>query len=254
MKKLIILITVLTIISCTKEVDSPALLNQVTTLQAQIATLNSQVAEGSTLQATLNSSLNTKTAELETALSNYNSSQASLLELTTSYNDLYEAYDEIWFTVQLWFKRAEGDYETYFTNSAGERTASYVWSIGLNLASDGLTSNGTPYFDEYYWTGSCYSLNTDASLIEDNSKTFIMEASIDDFALISYDVPASYFGIFDIATNYTKINTIYRFTTVTGGLRDKLFYYDTDFNLIGTVTNYANTLPLPSSTITDYCN
>ena len=140
MKKLIILITVLITISCTKEVDSPALLNQVTTLQAQIATLNSQVAEGSTLQATLNSSLNTKTAELETALSNYNSSQASLLELTTSYDDLYEAYDEIWFTVQRWFKRAEGDYETYFTNSAGERTASYVWSIGLNLASDGLTS------------------------------------------------------------------------------------------------------------------
>ena len=68
MKKLILLITVLTIISCTKEVDSPALLNQVSSLQSQVATLQSQVAAGSTLQT----QLNTKSAELTAAVANYN--------------------------------------------------------------------------------------------------------------------------------------------------------------------------------------
>mgnify|MGYP001219613519 CR=1 FL=1 len=243
MKKILLFTSLfLFVISCTKEVDSPALLSQVATLQGQVTTLQGQVAAGSTLQT----QLNTKSAELTAAVANYNSSQASLTELTETYENLNEAYDEIIYTVQLWFNRAQGDYETYFTNSAGERTASYVWSIGLkDLGPDGLVSSGTPYFDEYYWTGSCYELNDNTSLIDDNSSSFIMEASIDDFAIVSYDVPSSYFGIFDINTNYTKINTIYRFTTVTGGLRDKLFYYDTDWNLIGTVSNYGNTKRLP---------
>ena len=250
MKKIFLLSSlILLIISCTKEVDSPALLNQVSSLQSQVATLQSQVAAGSTLQT----QLNTKSAELTAAVANYNASQASLTEsqaayatLEEAYTDLSLAYGEIQDTVSLWFENTQGVYQFYTTVNGVRTGADYLWDLGVTGAD--ATTYGIPYFNEYYGNGgTCYTLSEDSSLGQD-AKVYIDRASYDDLGVIAYDLDASNFSIFDINLNYNKINQSLRITRFSDGIRFYIFFYDTDFNLIGTLDNISNSSSNPALT------
>ena len=246
MKKLILLITVLTIISCTKEVDSPALLNQVSSLQGQVATLQGQVAAGSTLQT----QLNTKSAELTAAVANYNASQASLTESLAAYSTLEDAYEELSFayneiqeTVNNWFYNTEGVYQFYVTNN-GVRVADYAWSLGTTPDSDGYEGiYGIPYFEEYISDGTCYSLSTATSLNQE-ARVYISEASFNDLSIWAYDLAASNYSIFDINLNYDFVYQKINITRLSTGIYVLIAWYDTSFNLIGTLGNLSNSLPL----------
>lgn len=247
MKKILLFTSLfLFVISCTKEVDSPALLSQVSTLQGQVATLQGQVAAGSTLQT----QLNTKSAELTAAVANYNASQASLTESLAAYSILEEAYvelsvayNEIQETVNNWFYNAEGVYQFYVTNN-GVRVADYVWDLGTTPNSNGNDGiYGIPYFEEYISNGTCYSLSTATSLNQE-ARTYISQASFNDLAIWSYDLAASNYSIFDINLNYEFVYqkvTITRFST---GIYVLIAWYDTSFNLIGTLGNLSNSSPL----------
>ena len=250
MKKIFLLFSlILLIISCTKEVDSPALLNQVSSLQSQVATLQSQVAAGSTLQT----QLNTKSAELTAAVANYNASQASLAEsqaayatLEEAYTDLSLAYGEIQDTVSLWFENTQGVYQFYTTVNGVRTGADYLWDLGVTGAD--ATTYGTPYFNEYYGNGgTCYTLSEDSSLGID-AKVYIDRASYDDLGIIAYDLDASNFSIFDINLNYDKINQSLKITRFSDGIRFYIYFYDTDFNLIGTLDNLSNSGSNPALT------
>ena len=249
MKKLILLIAVINIISCTKEVDSPALLSQVASLQGQVATLQSQVAAGSTLQT----QLNTKSAELTAAVANYNASQASLAEsqaayatLEEAYTDLSLAYDEIQDTVSLWFENAQGVYQFYTTVNGVRTGADYLWDLGVTGAD--ATTYGTPYFNEYYGNGgTCITLSEDSSLGPD-ARVYIQEASFDDLGIIAYDLEASNFSVFDINLNYNKINQSLNIIRRSNGIYFLINFYDTDFNKIGSIDNLSNSSPNPPLT------
>ena len=257
MKKIFLLSSlILLIISCTKEVDSPALLNQVSSLQSQVATLQSQVAAGSTLQT----QLNTKSAELTAAVANYNASQASLAEsqaayatLEEAYTDLSLAYNEITDTVSLWFENAQGVYQFYTTINGVRTGADYLWDLGVTFPGGDSSVYGIPYFNEYYGNGgTCYTLSEDSSLGPD-AEVYISEASFNDLGIIAYDLDASSFSIFDINLNYNKVNQAISITNFSAGIYFKIYWYDTDFNLIGTLGNYANSspnAPLTSAQIT----
>ena len=247
MKKIFLLSSlILLIISCTKEVDSPALLNQVSSLQSQVATLQSQVAAGSTLQT----QLNTKSAELTAAVANYNASQASLAEsqaayatLEEAYTDLSLAYNEITDTVSLWFENAQGVYQFYTTVNGVRTGADYLWDLGVTFPGGDSSVYGIPYFNEYYGNGgTCYTLSEDSSLGPDE-KVYISEASFNDLGIIAYDLDASNFSIFFFYFNYNKVNQAISITNFSAGIYFKIYWYDTDFNLIGTLGNYANSSP-----------
>ena len=250
MKKIYILCFCL-ILSCTKEVDSPALLNQIDALKSQVTTLQSQVAEGSNLQ----NQLNAKTNELETALANYSASQASLTDslaaysvLEDAYEDLSTAYDEIVYTFNYWFYNTEGVYTFYVINESGVRTADYAWDLGTTPDADGDDGiYGIPYFEEYIYTGNCYAVSTATSLGKD-TEVYISEASYSEMAITSYNVPAENYSIFDIDKTYTSINQIFKITRVTGGIYFIIAWYDTSGNLIGTVSNKSNPVPNPPLT------
>ena len=240
-KKLLYIVSIFFMFSCTKEVDSPALLNQVSSLQSQVADLQAQVASGSTLQT----QLNTKSAELSTALENYNASQASLAEsqaayviLEEAYTDLSLAYGEITDTVSFWFESTEGVYQFYTTVDGVRTGADYLWDLGVTGEDE--NTFGIPYFDEYYGNGgTCYTKSEDSSLGED-AKVYFDEASLNDLGIIAYDLDASNFSIFDINLNYDRINQSLRITRSGGGIYFYIWFYDTDFNTIGTLDNYAN--------------
>lgn len=249
MKKILLYTSlILSIISCTKEVDSPELLSQIDSLKNQVATLQTQVAAGSDLQ----NQLNAKTAELNTAEANYTASQSSLSEsleaystLETAYLDLSNAYDEIIETFNLWFYNTEGVYQFYVTNN-GVRVADYVWDLGTTPDSNGDEGRyGVPYFDEYIYSENCYALSAATSLGKD-TEVYISQASFDDLEIIAYNAPAANYSIFDINTTYTSINQTVKITRRTGGIYVLIAWYDTDFNLIGTLGNTNNTLPLPA--------
>ena len=250
MKKIFLLSSlILLIISCTKEVDSPALLNQVSSLQSQVATLQSQVAAGSTLQT----QLNTKSAELTAAVANYNASQASLAEsqaaystLEDAYTDLSLAYQEIEDSVSYWFENTQGVYNFYTTVNGVRTGADYLWDLGVTGADE--DTFGIPYFNEYYGNGgTCYTLSTDSSLGND-ARVYIQEVSLDDLAIIAYDLDASDFSIFNINLNYDKINQGLSITRRAGGIYFRVAFYDLDFNLIGTTSNFNNASPNPPLT------
>lgn len=247
MKKIFLLSSlILLIISCTKEVDSPALLNQVSSLQKQVATLQTQVAAGSTLQA----ELNTKSAELATALANYNASQVSLSESIASYATLEEAYEELSYayneiqeTVNNWFYNTEGVYQFYVTNN-GVRVADYAWNLGTTPDSDGDDGiYGIPYFEEYISDGTCYSLSTATSLNQE-ARVYISQASFNDLSIWAYDLAASNYSIFDINLNYDFVYQKINITRLSTGIYVLIAWYDTDYNLIGTLGNLSNSLPL----------
>jgi len=248
MKKIYILCFCL-ILSCTKEVDSPALLNQIDALKSQVSTLQSQVAEGSNLQ----NQLNAKTNELETALANYNASQASLTDslaaysvLEDAYEDLSTAYDEILTTVSIWFELTQGVYQFYTVENGVRTGADYVWDLGVTFADGDIY--GTPYFDEYYGNGgTCYTLSKGSSLGQD-SEVYIEQASGDDFGIIAYDLDASNISIFDINLYLNTVNQRLVISRVTGGIYFKIYWYTPDWDLIGTIGNITNPLPNPPLT------
>ncbi len=235
--------------SCTKEVDSPALLSQIDSLKNQVATLQTQVAAGSDLQ----NQLNTKTAELTAAEANYAASQSSLSEsleaysiLETAYLDLSAAYDEILDTVSLWFENTEGVYQFYTTVNGVRTGADYLWDLGVTGEDE--NTFGIPYFDEYYGNGgTCYTKSEDSSLGED-AKVFIEEASFDDLGIIAYDLDASNFTVFDIDQNYDKINQSINIINRANGIYVLITYYDLNFNAIGTIGNLSNSVPNPPLT------
>ena len=251
MKKIFLLSSlILLIISCTKEVDSPALLNQVSSLQSQVATLQSQVAAGSTLQT----QLNTKSAELTSAVANYNASQASLAESQAAYSTLEDAYEELSFayneiqeTVNNWFYNAEGVYQFYVNNN-GVRVADYVWDLGTTPDSDGYEGiYGIPYFEEYISDGTCYSLSAATSLNQE-ARVYISEASFNDLSIWAYDLAASNYSIFDINLNYDFVYQRISITNTSNGIYVLIAWYDTSYNLIGTLGNTSNSSPLSPST------
>ena len=246
MKKIFLLSSlILLIISCTKEVDSPALLNQVSSLQSQVATLQSQVAAGSTLQT----QLNTKSAELTAAVANYNASQASLAEsqaayatLEDAYEELSVAYNEIQETVSFWFENTEGVYQFYTVENGVRTGVDYIWDLGVTFPDGDSSLYGIPYFDSYYGTGGCYTLSEESSLTDD-SRVYISEASFNDLVIIAYDLDASKISVFDINLNYDTVYQTLNLTRVSGGIYFGIYWYDTSWNLIGSISNTANSSP-----------
>ena len=85
-------------------------------------------------------------------------------------------------------------------------------------------------------------MSEDSSLGPDE-KVYISEASFNDLGIIAYDLDASNFSIFDINLNYNKVNQAISITNFSAGIYFKIYWYDTDFNLIGTLGNYANSSP-----------
>jgi len=243
------------IISCTKEVDSPALLSKVAALQSQVSTLQSKIDANSALQTTLT----TRTSELQTALANYEASQASLSAsteaysaLNTSYVILATAYAEIVETYNLWFYNTEGVFSFYVLDLNNVRVADYVWELGTDPNADGDDGRyGVPYFSEYIYSGGCYGKSEATSLGAD-SEVYISQASSTDMELTGYNIPADNYSAFDININYTFINQTFKVYRRTGGIYFLISFYDTSWNPIGTIGNLANSSPNPYLTTTAY--
>ena len=261
MKKLSILLSIVFLISCTKEVevDNPALQTRIDQWEDQISDLNTQLTAANNQLSTANSQNTQYQSQISQLQSDLAEAEADLAEaeadlaeaegdLSSALADLAEAESsveavaaqlaELNDTILFWFGNVNSDFE-FDVYSNGVFAGSYAWEIGLS-------DDGNPVFNSYAWSSvGCYYEIEGAGF--DDAESYIDNVSVSQFGIVSYGVDGAAYNV----EGDVEVSQFFSYSSA--GLIALIQVYDEDDVLVYTL---QTTTPLQGSTIpaSDFCS
>ena len=236
---LLITLSAVVLYSCSSDdTDTSALDAQIASLQTRVDNLTAQVTAAGAEATELSNKVQNLESQLAEAIQNYNEAQIEIEDLESEL-EFYEAQlDEILFTIQFWFESVNGDYE-FDVYSGSTFIGSYAWEIGVSEDDDLV-------FNSYGWSSdACYEYIPGASL-GDDAETYITDASLNQFGLVSYNVDGSIYGLTG------QVNVFQFFTYTSAGLTASIrAYQDGDLVYSLASTSVFQKTDIPAS---DFCD